>query len=126
MSILKDTTLTEQLIHIRDMTVSCHIGLTDEERERPQRLRLNVTLTLDPQATPNDAIDETINYGTLTKVVRQTVLENRVRLLETLFDQVVEACFFDDRIKKVAVKIEKLDRYPDVAGIGIEMVRERN
>lgn len=121
----KKTKLTEQLIHIRDMTLSCHIGVTDAERLRAQRLRLNVTLTLKPQTTPDDTIEQTINYGTLAKAIRETVLNTNVRLLETLFDQVADVCFFDPRIRKAQIKIEKLDRDHDIAGIGIEMTRER-
>ena len=120
------TKLTEQLIHIRDMTLSCHIGVTDAERLRAQRLRLNVTLTLKPQTTPDDTIEQTINYGTLAKAIRDTVLNTNVCLLETLFEQVADVCFFDPRIRKAQIRIEKLDRYHDIAGIGIEMTRERS
>ncbi len=126
MAARKKTKLTEQLIHIRDMTLSCHIGVTEAERLRTQRLRLNVTLTLKPQTTPDDKIEQTINYGTLARVIRETVLNTNVRLLETLFEQVADVCFFDPRIRKTQIKIEKLDRYHDIAGIGIEMTRERS
>ena len=51
--------------------------------------------------------------------------KHSARLLETLFEEITAACFFDPRITKAAVRIEKLDRYHDIAGIGIEMVRER-
>ena len=71
------STLTRQVIHIRDMTLSCHIGLTEAERARAQRLRLNVALTLVPQATCEDCIEETINYGTLARAIRETLLQTQ-------------------------------------------------
>ncbi|WP_020591121.1 dihydroneopterin aldolase [Kiloniella laminariae] len=118
--------LTEQRLVVRDLTLSCHIGLTDEERLRPQRLRVSLELSLNPVAVNDDQIDETVNYGTLVKKVRDVCLKNNVRLLETLATQISEACFFDERIKTVAMRIEKLDRYPDVAGVGIEITRTRS
>ena len=58
--------------------------------------------------------------------VRRTCLKADVQLLETLAEQVIANCFFDDRILAVQVRIEKLDRYADVGGIGIELERRRN
>lgn len=119
------TKLKEQHLLVRDLTFSCHIGLTDEERARPQRLRVNLDLTLAPKAVNNDEIDETVNYGTLVRHVRTACVESNVRLLETLADLITQACFFHDQIQTARIRIEKLDRYPDVAGVGIEVVRER-
>ncbi|WP_419903810.1 dihydroneopterin aldolase [Kiloniella sp.] len=121
-----DSNLTEQKLVVRDLSLSCHIGLTEEERLRPQRLKLTLELTLNPVPVINDEIDETINYGVLVKKVRNVCLETKVKLLETLANDISETCFFDDRIKIVHMRIEKLDRYPDVAGVGIEITRTRS
>ncbi len=121
-----DSLLTKQKLVVRDLSLSCHIGLTDEERIRPQRLKLNLELTLNPISVLNDEIDETINYGVLVKKVRNVCVETKVKLLETLANDISETCFFDDRIKVVHMRIEKLDRYPDVAGVGIEITRTRS
>ncbi|MFD2204253.1 dihydroneopterin aldolase [Kiloniella antarctica] len=120
-----DSNLTEQKLVVRDLSLSCNIGLTEEERIRPQRLKLNLELTLNPIPVLKDEIDETINYGVLVKKVRNVCLETKVKLLETLANDISETCFFDDRIKIVHMRIEKLDRYPDVAGVGIEITRTR-
>ncbi|MEH6630101.1 MAG: dihydroneopterin aldolase [Halopseudomonas aestusnigri] len=120
-----DSLLTKQKLVVRDLSLSCHIGLTDEERIRPQRLKLNLELTLNPIPVLKDEIDETINYGVLVKKVRNVCVETKVKLLETLANDISETCFFDDRIKVVHMRIEKLDRYPDVAGVGIEITRTR-
>jgi dihydroneopterin aldolase len=46
-------------------------------------------------------------------------------LLETLAEGVAAACFFDARVTAAKVRIEKLDRYADVSGVGIEIERRR-
>ncbi|WP_085907291.1 dihydroneopterin aldolase [Kiloniella majae] len=125
-SVISGSQLTEQKLTVRDLTLSCNIGLTEEERLRPQRLKVNLELTLNPLPVLKDEIDETINYGTLVKKVRNVCLQTKVKLLETLANDISETCFFDDRIKTVHMRIEKLDRYPDVAGVGIEITRHRS
>ncbi|WP_417428271.1 dihydroneopterin aldolase [Kiloniella sp.] len=124
-SAISGSQLIEQKLMVRDLTLSCNIGLTEEERLRPQRLKVNLELTLSPLPVLNDEIDETINYGILVKKVRNVCLQTKVKLLETLANDISETCFFDDRIKTVHMRIEKLDRYPDVAGVGIEITRHR-
>lgn len=122
---LSQTALTTQRVVIRDMTLTCSIGLSDEERARSQRLRLNFEIDIQPSAPSDDEIAEVVHYGHLVSRIRRTCLENNVRLLETLADQILETCFFDKRVISARARIEKLDRYPDVGGIGIEIERQR-
>ncbi len=57
--------------------------------------------------------------------IRRVCAETRPRLLETLAEAIAEACFFDARTRRARVRVEKLDRYSDAAGIGIEIERQR-
>jgi hypothetical protein len=38
---------------------------------------------------------------------------------------VAETCFLEERVRAVSVRIEKLDRYPDVGGVGVAVVYRR-
>ena len=121
-----DSEVTAQRIIVRDLSLSCRIGVTEEERARRQRIRLNLVLDVVPDPPAEDRIVEVVHYGQLVDRVRRTCLKADVQLLETLAEQVIANCFFDDRILAVQVRIEKLDRYADVGGIGIELERRRN
>jgi dihydroneopterin aldolase len=120
-----DTEVTAQRIIVRDLSLSCRIGVTEEERARRQRIRLNLKLEVVPDPPSEDRIAEVVHYGHLVARVRRTCLRADVQLLETLAEQVAANCFFDARIISVTVRIEKLDRYADVGGIGIELERRR-
>jgi dihydroneopterin aldolase len=120
-----ETEAAGQRIIVRDLSLSCRIGVTEEERARRQRIRLNLVLEVEPDPPENDRIAEVVHYGHVVERVRRTCLRAEVQLLETLAGQVAQACFFDDRIRTVTVRIEKLDRYADVGGIGIELQRRR-
>ena len=121
-----DSKVTAQRIIVRDLSLSCRIGVTEEERARRQRIRINLALELVPNPPVEDRIAEVVHYGHLVDRVRRTCLGADVQLLETLAEQVIANCFFDDRIVSVRARIEKLDRYADVGGVGIELERRRN
>lgn len=112
---------TTQKIVIRDLTLSCLIGVYDEERARRQRIRLNVEFDVTPKRPVADSLEETVDYSKLIAGVRQACLDSRLLLLETLAARIADGCFFDPRILAARIRIEKLDRYADTGGIGVEM-----
>jgi len=116
---------TRQRIVIADLTIACRIGVTDKERANLQRLRINLTLDVQPTPPRLDRITEVVDYGKLATKVRDVCTTAEFRLLETLTGRLAATCFEDHRVMCVCVRIEKLDRYPDMAAIGCEMNYER-
>lgn len=114
-----------QRIVIRDLTLSCSIGVSEEERARHQRLRLNVDLLVDPQIPRQDNINEVLDYGVLAERLRDRARAANCRLLETLAEDLVALCFGFPQVRECRLRIEKLDRYADIGGIGIEVQRRR-
>lgn len=114
-----------QRILINDLTVVCRIGVTDKERAKHQRLRINLTLDVRPSLPRLDRIGEVVDYGALATRVREVCAEAEVRLLESLAAQLAGTCFEDSRVKRARVRIEKLDRYTDMFAIGCETTFER-
>ncbi len=122
---LSDAEATAQRIVIRDLIVSSSIGVSKEERARPQRIAINLEVEIEPRIPTSDKIAEVVNYGPLVGRVRTICAESRARLLETLAAEVAKTCFLDDKIRVVSVRIEKLDRYADVGGVGVAIVYRR-
>jgi dihydroneopterin aldolase len=116
---------TAQRIVVRDLTLASSIGVSTEERARPQRIRVNLEVEIVPRIPVSDKIAEVVNYGPLVGRIRQACAESKARLLETLAAQVAQTCFLDERVRVVSVRIEKLDRYPDVAGVGVSIIYRR-
>lgn len=117
--------LLAQRIIIRDLTLSCRIGVSEEERARRQRLRLNVELLVDPQPPQDDNIKEVLDYGVLAQALKARSLDAGCRLLETLAEELATICFGFPEVRETRIRIEKLDRYADIGGIGIEIERRR-
>lgn len=120
-----DTVPVAQRIVIRDLTLSCSIGVSDEERATRQRLRLNLDLMVDPVPPRRDHIGEVLDYGVLAEAVREHCRTASVRLLETLAEDLAGLCFGFPQVLSAVIRIEKLDRYADIGGIGIEIERRR-
>ncbi len=119
-------TATAQRILMSDLTLPCRIGVTEAERAERQRLRFNLRLEIRADPPREDSITEVVDYGRLVARIRNVCAEVEVRLLESLSEHIAQACFLDDRVIGARVRIEKLDRYPDVGGIGSEFEYRRN
>ena len=118
-------TATAQRILLSDLTLPCRIGVTEEERAERQRLRFNIRLEVRPEPPSEDRITEVVDYGLLVARIRKVCAEAEYRLLESLADRLAKACFFDPRVVGALVRIEKLDRYPEMGGIGCEFEYRR-
>jgi dihydroneopterin aldolase len=122
-----ETTARRQKIFVRDLTVSAHLGVTARERARAQRLRINVEAEVRPVRPLADDPQRIVDYRKLVPNIRRLIADGTPRLLETLADQIAQATFADDDgVEVVRVRIEKLDRYSDAAGIGIEIEHRRD
>ncbi len=111
---------TAQRILLSDLTLACRIGVTEEERAQRQRLRFNIQLETRAEPPRKDKITEVVDYGPLAARIRNVCAEAEFRLLESLAGRIAQACFFDARVASARIRIEKLDRYPDVGGVGCE------
>jgi dihydroneopterin aldolase len=122
--------VTAQRILLSDLTLPCRIGVTEEERAQRQRLRFNLRIEVRPDPPPDppqqDRIAEVVDYGRLVERIRGVCAEVEFRLIESLSERIAQACFLDERVIGAKVRIEKLDRYPDVGGIGSEFEYRRD
>ncbi len=110
-----------QKIVVRDLTLSSSIGITVQERARPQRIRVSLEIDVEAAKPVTDRIAEVVNYSHLVGRVREVCANTGAQLLETLAAEVAAACCHDERVQAVTVRIEKLDRYADVGGVGVEV-----
>ena len=112
---------TTQRILVRDLVLSSSVGLSDAERATPQRIRLNLEVQVTPQRPRHDRIDEVVNYSSLVRQIRQVFATlDSPRLLETVSGQLADVCLAEPRVEWVRVRLEKLDRYADAAGVGLD------
>ncbi|HMB75241.1 MAG TPA: dihydroneopterin aldolase [Kiloniellaceae bacterium] len=122
---LDATEVSAQRIVVQDFVCSAFIGVTEEERAQPQRLAICAELDLVARPPVSDDIDEVLSYGRVVGLLRKISARPDFRLLETLAETLAAAFFSFPQVTATKLRIEKLERYADVAAVGIEIERHR-
>jgi dihydroneopterin aldolase len=120
-------------VFLRDLVLPASIGVLPHEHAARQRVRINVDLGVqDDGAQPysraavgRDELARVVDYALVAEQVRQIVAAGHVRLVETLAERIAEACLADPRIHLARIRVEKLDVYPDIAAVGVEIERRQ-
>lgn len=113
-------------VFIRDLVLPCNIGIHRHEKDAPQRVRINLDLTVrETEAPINDAIGDVVCYEEIATGVRALVATGHINLVETLAERLAAFCLRDSRVTQARVRVEKLDVFPDAASAGVEIVRGR-
>jgi dihydroneopterin aldolase len=111
-------------VFVRDLVLRCLIGVHDHEKASPQRVRINLDLAVVEDGQPiGDKLANVVCYEDLVTRVRDIVTRRHVKLVETLAEDVVAACFADASVQSARVRIEKLDVFADTASVGVEIER---
>ena len=113
-------------VFIRDFMVECLIGVYEQEKRRPQRVRINLDLAVDEGEHPIiDDILNVVSYETMADGILSIADEGHVNLVETLAERIADMCFADQRVDSVRVRIEKLDILENAGSVGVEIERFR-
>lgn len=120
MNILKDK------IFIRNLILSCNVGVTEAERQEKQ----NVILDLEIYAYLNragatDDINQTVDYYKIKEEVASAVTEGKFKLLERLAETAAAVTLKDPSVSMVTVAVKK-EKYAQNPALGIEISRERH
>lgn len=96
-------------IHLKNMAFYGYHGALAEENVLGQRFLVDLTLTLDiAEAAHHDRLGATVDYVKLYALCRKVVEQDRVKLIETLandlLDQVLATC---PRVEEAAIVIRK-------------------
>lgn len=111
-------------LFVRDLVVLCRIGVEEEERRTPQRVRIGLDLTVAESPEPlGDDPAGVVCYGELTRRVRAAATARPVRLVETLAERLAAVCLEDARVRSARVRVEKPDVFADAAAAGVEIER---
>ena len=111
-------------VFIRDLILTCLIGVHKHERKKPQRIRVNLDLAVTERSViSTDRLADVLCYEDVADRIRTIVNNGHVNLVETLAEKIASKCLEDRRIKATRVRIEKLDVFKDAASAGVEIER---
>jgi dihydroneopterin aldolase len=113
-------------ILVRDLVLKCSIGIHAHELLAPQRVRINVDMSVLEQAGPLcDDIANVVSYEDVIDGIKAMLAEGHINLVETLAENIAALCLDDERVETARIRVEKLDVYAEAASVGIEIERGR-
>ncbi|MDQ8022033.1 MAG: dihydroneopterin aldolase [Moraxellaceae bacterium] len=108
-------------IRIREYSLPVSIGFYEVEKQRPQRVLIDIDLRLAPltQAMPDD-VQATVNYDVLHKAIPGLVAGRHFDLQETLCHELLALCASLHGVTGARVWVRKPDIYTDCESAGYE------
>src|SRR3974390_3757725 len=95
-------------IGILDLEVQYHVGVTDQERAKPQRLLVTVELSLDfSAAAVSDRIERSINYQAVVDELVKFGEGRSWRLIERLATNLADRIMMLYAPEEVTVEVKK-------------------
>jgi len=111
-------------IQIEQLELYARVGVTDNERSRPQRITLNITVWPKRQFDAlKDDISLTVNYAEIARAVRDLVQNRPACLIETLAVDIAENLLTGYPLAAVEIELLKYV-LPDAAHVAVMIRRE--
>jgi 7,8-dihydroneopterin aldolase/epimerase/oxygenase len=108
-------------IRIREFSQLVSIGFYPVEKQRPQRVFIDVDLYLAPlPAAIEDDIAATVNYDSIHAQIPKLVANRHFNLQETLCHEILGLCATLKGVQKARVWVRKPDVYADCGSAGYE------
>mgnify|MGYP001197469647 FL=1 len=109
-------------IIIKDLILKIFVGIHDFEKIKKQRVKFNIEITSDPNLVPERKnLNTIINYEKVINDIKKLTDNKHHELLENLADNLFVQIFKNNNVKKINLKIEKLDIIKEAASVGIEV-----
>lgn len=112
-------------ILIRDLTVFYHVGVTDLEREKPQRLLISVEIAHDfNPAAASDDLEQTIDYFAVCQRLLKFGEGRSWKLIETLARDIARLLCDEFRATSSTVEVQKFI-VPEARYVAVRVTRNR-
>ena len=113
-------------VRIERLVLDCVIGINPWERLTKQRITIDIEMNTDLSAAgASDAIEDTINYRTVSKAVTAEIEASSYGLVEALASRVAKICLNDERVQSVEVTVRKPGAVRKATAVGVIIRRSR-
>ena len=124
---LKEKFKYKRKVIIKNLILNILVGIHNFEKKKKQRVRFNLVINIDQNLIPNDKdLKSIVNYEQVIKTITKITSGKHYLLLETLAEKIFSKLFENLRIKKILLRIEKLDVIKNTTSVGIELEKTRS
>ena len=111
---------------IKDLILNILVGIHSFEKNKRQRVKFNIEILTDPYVTPNSKdLNSILNYEEVVIKIKKLTDSTHHELLEDLAENIFNILFKNKLIKKISLKLEKLDIIKKTKSVGIEVTKTR-
>jgi dihydroneopterin aldolase len=118
----KDGTGTDRVL-VHDFEILARVGVYENERATPQRLRFNVDADIARASQPAQDLRDVLSYDVIADGIRLIVAEGHIPLIETLAERIASLVLEYPQVQGVTVKVEKVQT--ESGRVGVEIRRQR-
>ena len=123
---VKESFKYKRKVIIKNLVLNIFIGIHNFEKKKKQRVRFNIEVVTNPNIKPNNKDLTTIlNYEDLINKIKLLVKNQHHELIEDLAENIFEIIFQNRLVKKISIKIEKLDIIKNSESVGIEFTKSK-
>ena len=123
---LKEKFKYKKKVIIKNLILNIFVGIHNFEKKKKQRVRFNIKINTDPNLKPNNKDLSTIlNYETVINNIKAQARKQHHKLLEDLAENIFKIIFQNRIVKKVNLRIEKLDIVKNSESVGIDFSKNR-
>lgn len=114
-------------VFLEEVALNLKIGATEWERHPDKRMKVLATVEcfLRQERHEGETLDSVIDYDRLYRLLQDWQERPHTDLLETLAQELADACLGDPRIEACRVALRKPDIYWNAAAAGVEFYRRR-
>ena len=111
---------------IKDLILNILVGIHNFEKKKRQRVKFNIEILTDPYVTPNSKdLNSILNYEEVVIKIEKITDKTHHELLEDLAENIFNKLFKNKLIKKISLKLEKLDILKKTKSVGIEVSKTK-
>ena len=111
---------------IKDLILNISIGIHTFEKKKKQRVRFNIEILTNPYVAPNNKdLNSILNYEEIISRIEKITNLKHHELLEDLAENIFDMIFRNKIVKKINLKIEKLDILKKTNSVGIEVSKSK-
>lgn len=113
-------------IYLQGLTCQAFIGVWAWEKRIQQTLTMDITMETSFQdSAASDRLEDALNYQQVADRVTEHTAQSRVKLLETLVDQLADLILDEFPVTAVTIKLDKGSAVKNVKQVGVILERKR-
>ena len=106
---------------IKNLILNISVGIHEFEKKKKQRVKFNIEITSNSEVKPDKKnLSTIINYEEIIKEIESITKNKHFELLEDLAENIFEKIYKNNLVKKINLKLEKLDIIHNTESVGMK------